>query len=128
MIFIQKIKHPIAFTFIYLFCGIISLYSQSNNKASIKAVGMADSCGCSIKLRWTLSDPYTWKLANNYGYFIDRYTVLKNGELSPSTSKTRLSTVPIKPKLLKEWETMCQTDDNAAIIAQGIYGEDFEFV
>ncbi len=110
-------------------CSLTFLYSQkrsTTNISSIKAIGMADSCGCSIKLRWSLIDPYAWKLANNYGYSIDRYTVLKDGELSPSPSKTKLSTIPIKPKPLKEWETLCQTDDNAAIIAQGIYGEDFE--
>ena len=114
---------------IFQFCSLTLLYSQkrsATNISSIKAIGIADTCGCSIKLRWSLIDPYAWKLANNYGYSIDRYTVLKDGELSSSPSKTKLSMIPIKPRPLKEWETLCQTDDNAAIIAQGIYGEDFE--
>lgn len=126
---IQKCRYTLVIIAIYLFCGSSYLYSQKKsiiNSTTIKAIGRTDSCGCSIKLRWSLSDPYAWKLANNYGYFIDRYTVLKNGELSPSPTKTKLSTIPIKPKPLKEWEAICQTDDNAAIIAQGIYGEDFE--
>ena len=129
MIFAQKSRCLLAIIAIYLFCCLPYLYSQKKiNTIAIptKAIGRVDSCGCSIKLRWSLSDPYAWKLANNYGYSIDRYTVLKDGELSSSPSKTKLSTIPIKPKPLKEWETICQTDDNAAIIAQGIYGEDFE--
>ncbi len=114
---------------IFQLCSLTLLYSQkrsATNISSIKAIGMADSCGCAIKLRWSLTDPYAWKLANNYGYSIDRYTVLKDGELSASPAKTKLSAIPIRPRPLKEWETLSQTDDNVAIIAQGIYGEDFE--
>jgi len=130
MIFsIPKWSYTLTIITIFLFCDTTNLYSQKKsilNSTTIKAIGRVDSCSCSIKLRWSLIDSYAWKLANNYGYYIDRYTVLKNGELSVSPSKTRLSTVPMKPKPLKEWETICRTDDNAAIIAQGIYGEDFE--
>ena len=124
MFFTQKYRYLLVIIAIYLFCGSICLYSQK--KTAIKAVGRVDSCGCSIKLRWSLVDPYSWKLANNYGYSIDRYTIFKNGQLISLPSKTRISTIPIKPKQLKEWESICQTDDNAAIIAQGIYGEDFQ--
>jgi len=126
--FIRRYLYGLSIIIIQL-CSLTLLYSQkrsTTNISSIKAIGMADSCGCSIKLRWSLIDPYAWKLANNYGYSIDRYTVLKDGELSSSPLKTKLSMIPIKPRPLKEWETLCQTDDNAAIIAQGIYGEDFE--
>lgn len=129
MILAKKRKCLLAITAIYLFCCLPFLYSQKKITTiaiPVKAIGRVDSCGCSIKLRWSLSDSYAWKLANNYGYSIDRYTILKNGQLVPSPSKTSISTIPIKPKELKDWESTCQTDDNAAIIAQGIYGEDFE--
>jgi len=129
MILAKKRKCLLAIVAIYLFCCLPFLYSQKKITTiaiPVKAIGRVDSCSCSIKLRWSLSDSYAWKLANNYGYSIDRYTIFKNGQLVPSPSKTSISTIPIKPKELKDWESICQTDDNAAIIAQGIYGEDFE--
>jgi hypothetical protein len=131
ILFIQKKRYSLTTIVIYL-CLIFTpsaLYPQKKNSqqiSTIKAIGNTDSCHCSIRLRWSMNDPYAWKLANSYGYSIDRYTILRNGQLILTPEKSRITTVPIKPRPIKDWEAICQTDDNAAIIVQGIYGEDFE--
>ncbi|MTK54367.1 hypothetical protein [Paludibacter sp.] len=113
---------------IYLFCGFTHLYAKGlrEDSASIDAIGSIDSCHCSIRLRWGLNNPSLWKLSNSCGYVIERYTVSRNGQLLSTPEKRRLTTIPLKPLPLKEWESICQTDNNAAILAQGIYGEDFD--
>jgi hypothetical protein len=131
MIFlIQKKRYLLTPIAIYLcLTSTPTAFSQKKSiqqTSIIKAIGNTDSCHCNIRLRWSMNDPYAWKLANSYGYFIDRYTILRDGQLITTPEKMRITTVPTKPKPLKDWEAICQTDDNAAIIAQGIYGEDFE--
>jgi uncharacterized protein len=114
----------------FLWFSFLTIHAQQKNRlklvATISAIGRADSCKCSIRLRWAVNDPFVWKLANSYGYLIDRYTILREGQLTSVPVKVKLTSIPVKPFPLKEWEPICQTDDNAAILAQGIYGDDFE--
>ncbi len=127
--FIKQRKYILVILICLQTYGDYPLSAQKHSSvhlATLRALGHTDSCLCAIKLKWSMDDSYAWKLANNYGYFIDRYTILKEGRLLPIPVKKSLTTTPIKPKPLKEWESICQTDNNAAIIAQGIYGESFE--
>jgi hypothetical protein len=129
MFILNKTINVFVIFVLYLFFGFTHLYAQkepSKGANAIDAIGSVDSCHCSIRLRWGVNDPYIWKLANTYGYFIDRYTVSRGGQLLSTPPKRRLTSSPLKPYPLKEWESICQTDNNAAILAQGIYGEDFE--
>lgn len=129
MFILSKTTNVFVIFVLYLFFGFTNLYAQKGLRKetnTIDAIGSIDSCHCSIRLRWGVNDPYIWKLANIYGYFIDRYTISRGGQLLSAPPKRRLTSSPLKPYPLKEWESICQVDDNAAILAQGIYGDDFE--
>lgn len=129
MFILSKTTNVFVIFVLYLSCGFANLYAQkgsSKGTNTINAIGSIDSCHCSIRLRWGINDPSLWKQSNLYGYVIERYTVSRNGQLLSAPEKKRLTTIPLKPRPLKDWERICQTDDNAAILAQGIYGEDFE--
>nr|WP_292968852.1 fibronectin type III domain-containing protein [Allomuricauda sp.] len=77
-----------------------------------------------ILIRWAVTTPLAWRKLNEYGYELKRYTVTRNN--------TTLS-VPIEkslgifmPKPLEEWMPMLENNDNAAVMAQSIYGEGFD--
>ncbi|MCV9926823.1 hypothetical protein OIU83_04140 [Flavobacterium sp. LS1R49] len=77
-----------------------------------------------ILLRWAVTDPVAWKKLNTHGYLVERYTVTRDNKTLPTPEKIVLSKVS-KPEPLETWEKLIQDNDNAAIIAQAIYGEDF---
>ena len=77
-----------------------------------------------ILLRWAVTSPIAWKKLNTYGYLVERYTITRDNKTLPTPEKVILSQV-LKPEPLENWEKLIQDNDNAAIIAQAIYGEDF---
>lgn len=80
----------------------------------------------SVMLRWAPTTPVAWKYLNKYGYRIDRYTILKNSLLVEKPVKKVITPAPIKPWEPEKWKKMIDTSDNAAVVAQAIYGETFE--
>ncbi|KIA93253.1 hypothetical protein OA93_22315, partial [Flavobacterium sp. KMS] len=77
-----------------------------------------------ILLRWAVTNPIAWKKLNTYGYLIERYTVTRDNKTLSNPERVVLSQI-MKPEPLENWEKLIQDNDNAAIIAQAIYGEDF---
>ncbi|KAA2238699.1 hypothetical protein F0L74_21000 [Chitinophaga agrisoli] len=81
----------------------------------------------SILLRWAPATPMLWKMANQYGYTIKRYTILRKGQLLPVPEETLLTTRPLKPLPLPAWEGVVKKQEKyGAIAAQALYGEGFE--
>lgn len=103
------------------------LLAQSPGKKvqSVRMIGRADSNRNAIYLRWASATPNSWKLNNKYGFILERYTVIRNKQMLPVPEKLVLSPTPLKPRALEEWETLAKKDNNAAVIAQALYGEDF---
>ena len=80
----------------------------------------------SILLRWAVNTPGAWKISNQYGFRIERYTVIRNNNMLATPELTILSPRPILPRPLNEWETIAKSNNYAAVMAQAIYGKDFE--
>lgn len=78
-----------------------------------------------IKLRWATTTALSWRKANRYGYRLERYTVTRNGAVLPQPEKVILSERMV-PQPLEAWEKELETNDQAAIMAQALYGERFE--
>lgn len=79
----------------------------------------------SIKLRWAPTNPALWKLANKYGYTIERTKIMQGGKFT--TQETKLLTpTPIKPASPDLWKHDIEANDYVAVSAQAIYGETFE--
>jgi len=102
-----------------------------------------------ILLRWAVDQPNAWALANKYGFIVERYTVLRNGHAYAGAGKvileqndtqqrikgdygkdtvvhSLLTPMPLRPRPEIEWKDIATQNDEAAIIAQGLYGEGFE--
>lgn len=77
-----------------------------------------------ILIRWAVNSPIAWKKLNLHGYTIERYTVTRDNKTLANPEKLILAQA-LKPEPLEKWEKIIENNDNAAIIAQAIYGEDF---
>ncbi|MCD0469155.1 hypothetical protein [Flavobacterium sp. JAS] len=77
-----------------------------------------------ILLRWAVNDPLAWKKLNKYGYSLERYTVTRDNKTLEKPEKLVLAQV-IKPEPLEAWEKLIEINDEAAIVAQALYGEEF---
>ena len=108
--------------FILLLIGIsLSGFSQSHKEVKLIARSLQDS----IVLRWAPTDPLTWELGNEYGYQIERYTVLRDGKVLPQAEQIKMNELPVKPEKMENWEVL-KEDKYGMIAAQALYGETFE--
>jgi len=106
------------------FTAALPLHAQHKDSARIAVTARARQH--SILLRWGMTTSRAWKLGNQYGFQLTRYTVTRDGKLLSSPEVKVLNTQPLRPKPLNEWEKIVQQDQYAAIIAQALYGKDFE--
>lgn len=90
-----------------------------------KIFSVARATKTGILIRWAPGDEGTWSLGNKYGYGIERYTILRDGKVLDKMEKNK-SKLVFKPRPLQEWDTIANNNDYAAVLAQAIYGEDFD--
>lgn len=108
---------------LFLFLFFISSYSQGKQAAvMVNARARKDK----ILIRWAVDSPVEWQKANKKGFLITRTTVSRDGHVLPKPQKMLLTPKPLLPEPLDSWLDLVQKDNNAAIIAQSIYGEGFE--
>lgn len=101
--------------------------AQSNDSIPNPAIQLiARAQEGKILLRWAMDEAAAWQRGNSYGYTLERFTVYRNGKRLENPERMLLSEAILKPAPLDQWETMALSDDNAAIIAQAIYGDAFE--
>lgn len=73
-----------------------------------------------VHLRWSPQNYLIWKTANKYGYTLQRYTFDQKMNLTLERADD------FRPLSLDEWEPIADTNDNAAVVAQALFGESFE--
>jgi len=121
----HKFKFIIFILFAFSFCKISFAQDEIESpKHVVKVIGRAYTD--SIKLRWAPASPISWHFANTYGYKIERFLLLKDGELLKIPEKKLMVDIPLKPAPLNEWEPFAETDDYVPVAAQAIYGESFD--
>jgi hypothetical protein len=92
--------------------GVKAVYYIKNNK---------------IKVRWAPADEQSWRLGNKYGYILERRTLMRNDSLlSRGEMLQSFRTYLFMKDSLKYWEPMLAINDNAAVMAQALFGETFE--
>ncbi len=110
------------------FCSMhFQVFGQNNDdeiKNEVRVVARIQKG--KVLLRWAVSTSSAWLKANKHGYKIDRYTVSKDGQLLSPPVKTTLTSTPLLPYPVAQWEEAVSTNDYAAILAQALYGEGFQ--
>ncbi|WP_281321921.1 fibronectin type III domain-containing protein [Flavobacterium aestivum] len=116
---------------VFLFLGYCTTYAQKNNsiekvtpekESQIQVIVRVQKD--KILLRWAPSDALAWRKLNKYGYQLERFTVTRDNKTLVNPEKVVLAKV-FKPEPLENWEKTIEGNDNAAIIAQALYGENF---
>ncbi len=106
---------------LFLFIGYLGL---SQEGASVQVI--ARSLSEKVMLRWAVDQPLAWKKANEVGFLVERAIISRNGEAVVPIERQLLVANPLRPRPLQEWETLATQDQNAAVLAQALFGESFE--
>lgn len=77
-----------------------------------------------VLLRWAPASPAVWRLGNEYGYQVERYTILRDGEIPDSVWGVALLNEPLRPKALEVWEPHAG-DRYVAIAAECLFDSYF---
>jgi len=77
-----------------------------------------------ISLRWAVDEPISWQKANKTGFVLKRYTLSRDGKLLDKPEEKDLGI--FKPASEAEWKKIVEKNDNAAIVAQSLFGDTFE--
>lgn len=110
---------------LFLFLALsFSSHAQQVDTVAYRAIAKGTKEG--IKMRWAPLTPQAWLIANRYGYFIERYTIVRNQTLLKQAEKKILTPTPLLPAPLEEWEQVVARDSIALVAAQAIHGEQFE--
>lgn len=109
---------------ILLFIFLISTLGQAQKGPSVKVI--ARSLPEKVLLRWAVDEPLAWKKANELGFIIERSIISRNGEAVIPIKREQLTNSPLKPKQLEAWENLAANDQNAAVLAQALYGDSFK--
>lgn len=119
----------LALTQFFLHLSIAVLCQSAKNKPApphyavmVKARAQKDR----ILLRWAVNEPVAWKLANDYGFIVERYTVLRDGKINADKDRKLLTPVPLKPKPPQDFAALAEKNNEAAIIGQALYGKAFQ--
>ncbi|PTT42973.1 hypothetical protein DBR28_01420 [Chryseobacterium sp. HMWF028] len=86
----------------------------------LKADGKKDR----ISLRWAVDEPIAWQKANKIGFSLKRFTLSRDGKVLPKAEEKDLGI--FKPASENEWKKVVEKNDNAAIVAQSLFGDSFE--
>lgn len=109
---------------LFLFLLFISLSYSQAKRASVMVNARAQKD--KILIRWAVNSPSEWQKANKKGFVVTRTTILRDGNVLSKPEKILLTPKPLVAEPLDAWIDLIQKDNNAAIIAQSIYGESFE--
>ncbi len=122
MIFNMNIK-PYFVVITFLLAINICQAQKRSAKSEIKVISRVQKGR--ILLRWAPNKAAAWKLLNIYGYTISRTTVSRDGKTLINGENKVLHKAPLSPGKKEEWEEMAKANDNAAIVAQAIFGDQF---
>ncbi len=107
--------------------GILPVYAQQDSviveEPQIVVMARPQQEG-KIMLRWAVTTPLAWRKLNEYGYELKRYTITRDNRILPLPIEKPLGT--FSPKPLQDWLPWVERNDNAAVVAQSIYGEGFD--
>ncbi|SEB52469.1 hypothetical protein SAMN04489761_1211 [Tenacibaculum sp. MAR_2009_124] len=108
---------------IFLVYSIGVTKAQNISKTSeIKVLGRAHESN-KIMLRWAPDKPIAFRKLNQYGYQVKRYTISIGGQTLSKPIVKDFGT--FKPAIPVEWMKVVEKNNNAAVMAQALFGESF---
>lgn len=104
--------------------SVVVANGQEGLPAKVHIIARAEENA--ILLRIAPGSPALWELGNKYGYVIERFTVTRDKQYLGSREHQVLTSQPLRPLPMAQWETMSLNNPFAEIAVEAIYGETFE--
>lgn len=79
-----------------------------------------------IQLRWAPMSSSVWRLGNEYGYMVERFTVLRDGEIPDTIQGVLLREEPFRPMEQSAWEAEMDEDKYVSIAAECLFSTTFK--
>ncbi|RSC93673.1 fibronectin type III domain-containing protein [Tenacibaculum singaporense] len=117
-------KRNIIFSLIFILSTLV-VFSQERktNKNAIKVLARPHSSN-KIMLRWGATTPMSFRKLAKYGYRLKRYTISISGQTLSKPIEKDLGV--FKPAEPQKWVDIIEKNNNAAIMAQSLFGESFD--
>jgi hypothetical protein len=100
---------------------LITHTTFSQRKNTVLILGKSKQAG--VWLRWAPTDVSTWQLGNKYGYIVERFTLLPDGELEQG-SQVLLTQTPLKPYTNEQFNILANLPDEVSAVQELLYSED----
>lgn len=112
-------------SFCFLMISVFVFSQEKQDKVIIPHIRLkVDNKKNHISLRWAVDEPISWQKANKTGFVLKRYTLSRDGKLLDKPEEKDLGI--FKPASEAEWKKIVEKNDNAAIVAQSLFGDTFE--
>lgn len=112
-------------SFCFLMISVFVFSQEKQDRTIIPHIRLkADSKKDHITLRWAVDEPLAWQKANKTGFQLKRYILMRDGKLLEKPEEKDLGV--FLPAKEQEWMKIVEKNDNAAIVAQSLFGETFE--
>ncbi|MCD9611935.1 hypothetical protein [Tenacibaculum maritimum] len=106
------------------FLVVSKTFAQVNEAEEVPRVQiLARAQKGKILLRWAANSAIAWKKTNKSGFVLEKYLLSRNGKRLPKLEKIWEKKIEKAP--LETWQEIVEKDNNAAIIAQALFGESF---
>ncbi len=117
----------IKFRLLFLFLFIFSIAKAQNDTIALPfgVYGKGKIKNNKIQLKWAVNDPVLWRKSLTTGYKVQRTTITRDG-VPIMKDETVVLYEKLLPLPLKDWEPFAKKDTIALVVAQAIYGDDFE--
>ncbi len=106
---------------VYSSSFIVDSYGQ---KSEHRLEALANAKPGKIQLRWSPASYISWEIGNKYGYMVERFTIVRNGELVDDPTPVLLTPQPLKVYTLQQMQAAAAKDDKVEVIAEILYGEE----
>lgn len=112
-------------SFCFLMISVFVFSQEKQDKVIIPHIRLkVDNKKNHISLRWAVDEPISWQKANKTGFVLKRYTLSRDGKLLDKPEEKDLGI--FKPASEAEWKKIVEKNDNAATVAQSLFGDTFE--
>lgn len=109
---------------IFLFLLLVVSNSTFAQSEGVKVLGSPRKDA--ILLRWAPMTSSVWRLGNEYGYKVERFTLLRDGEIPDSIVSVLLREEPFRPMEQSAWEAEMDADKYVGIAAECIFSSTFK--
>ena len=125
-----KVKRDIRFIILFCLVCISSYMNAQDDSTKIadrpKIELIARPLKDSILLRWAPNNSLLWEETNKSGYIIERVTLMREGKLLSAPEHKIITSSPMLPVPLAQWEKAVKSNKYAAIAGQALYGKTFD--